>query len=562
MEPVELSQIHAKVLGLLRPLLLFLATPLSLLFLGLEAREGLTPWVILQVTSVLVMSAAVVKRDDIHRRALPFAAALVGYATGGLLQFGWVFGAGMYCCVAVLNASFFFGARGGIASVTWFGLVTTAAVIGHRLGLIELQYGPSDSVVAVRMIATTIVSLTIVSLVFVRILTALSEAHQREYSARAEQALAEQERRRALEVAMQAQRLESAGRLASGVAHDFNNGLMVLQGTLELLGLELDPDKREELVAEGLAAIEGASTTTRQLLDFARPGGETEGQCDPGPVLQRLERSMRRVLPESIRLSAEIEACPTVPLPRGILEQVVLNLLINARDAISGPGEIRLRCRSDPAGDALLEVVDSGAGMSEATHERAFDAFFTTKADGTGLGLAMVHAFVTHSGGTVEIESRQGEGTRVLMRWTDRASAEAVEPVGDPTELGELGADEAILLIEDNRDVARVMARNLGRAGYAVTTVHTVADAQVQLDQRRFALVCSDGVLPDGTALDVQRVYARARLDGPMLVCTGYAARPELLEAVERGATLLAKPFAAAQLLERVHELLHPPIER
>lgn len=252
-------------------------------------------------------------------------------------------------------------------------------------------------------------------------------------------------RRAGEHAAERAQRIEALGRLVGGVAHDFNNTLLVIMGNLEMLEVDEDPANRELYLREALAAANHASTLTRQLLAYGRKSRPEPRAVELDALVRETLAMFRRVTPATVRLRAELCSAPAmVELDASGFRQALLNVLINARDAVAGGGEVVVACeirQPDPleaksgiAGAArrahvVLTVRDSGPGMPEEVRARATEPFFTTKAagDGTGLGLSMVLGFCRQSGGTLRIDTAPGRGTTVTMRFpradTDTAPA-------------------------------------------------------------------------------------------------------------------------------------------
>ncbi|MBW3661045.1 MAG: response regulator [Gemmatimonadetes bacterium] len=241
----------------------------------------------------------------------------------------------------------------------------------------------------------------------------LRDAEDRRSRRRAEEALHEREK-----MLLQAQKMEALGRLAGGVAHDFNNLLMVIRGYAELLGQDAANSGRRE-IEEILAAAGRGADLTRQLLAFSRGTVEESRVVDLHEVVEALERMIRRLLPETIRLEIRLSATKRrVLVDPGRIEQALLNLVVNAQDAMAGGGRLEIETRNPDPDTVEMVVRDTGVGMEPEVVDRIFEPFFTTKeeGDGTGLGLAIVYGVVEHSGGAIAIESRLGEGTAFTIR--------------------------------------------------------------------------------------------------------------------------------------------------
>jgi two-component system, cell cycle sensor histidine kinase and response regulator CckA len=378
------------------------------------------------------------------------------------------------------------------------------------------------------------------------------------------------ERRRLEERLRQAQRMEAVGQLAGGIAHDFNNLLMVINGFSELLLGRLPPGDELEAAQQIRTAGDRAAVLTKQLLAFASPGvarPEVLNLADViGAVLPMLEGSLG--LHVEVRFSANARD-PWVEADRGQLEQVLVNLAVNAYEAMPDGGRLSIEL-GDAAGDhpeamasahgmLLLSVSDTGRGIAEEIRERVFLPFFTTKADrgSSGLGLATVFATVRACGGRIWVEGAPTHGAtiRVLL---PRAATPADAPAA-PT-------PRAILVAEDEPAVLTLIERVLSGAGYAVVTASSGAEALRVAGARRqgIDLLVSDAVMPGMQGVDLARRLREWRPALPILFVSGWAG-----DAFERewrdepGVDLLLKPFEVGDLLTRVEMLLaNRPAER
>jgi two-component system, cell cycle sensor histidine kinase and response regulator CckA len=374
----------------------------------------------------------------------------------------------------------------------------------------------------------------------------------------------------------QAQRLESVGRLAGGVAHDFNNLLTVILGGSETLredlaaGRPASPDEVEQIHAAG----ERARDLTRQLLAFARRQVTTLVPLDLNAVVRGSERLLRRVLGEDVEIrTALAPGLWPVRGDAGQLEQVIVNLALNARDAMPHGGTLTLETRNagpptagpaPGAGWVQLLVRDTGVGMSPLVKAHLFEPFFTTKPPGrgTGLGLATVHGIVAQAGGRVRVESEPGRGTAFeisLPRGLQAVTAVA-EPSAGPAPM--VGGTESVLVVEDDPLVREVTARALRSGGYRVLLADGGADA-LQVVAREGAalrLVVTDVVMPglDGKTLADELVR---RLPGVrVLFVSGYTRDVISHHGVlDSGIEFLPKPFTSSALLARVRGLLDRP---
>ena len=382
---------------------------------------------------------------------------------------------------------------------------------------------------------------------------------------------AEAERDHLGEQVRQAQKLESIGQLAGGVAHDFNNLLTVILSCTEALRADLAAGKAAGL--EDVEQIEAAGARARdlvrQLLAFARKQVIAPVRLDLPEALKNCERLLRRVLREDIalRVRAEKGLWPIFCDP-GQIEQVLLNLVVNARDAMPGGGTIEIVAQNlrvegeaaDRSSPDLVRLVvqDDGVGMPPEVKAHLFEPFFTTKGPGkgTGLGLATVHGIVTQSGGTIEVESAPGMGTRFEIR-LPRTHLEA--PGARSTSTLSPRGTETILLVEDNPLVRDVTVGALEGAGYRVLAASDgdAALGIVEAGSPRPDLLVTDVVMPGLGGRAVAEQLRRREPGIRVLFLSGYAPEAPFYAAeLEPGMGFLAKPFTPTILLDRVRKLL------
>jgi PAS domain S-box-containing protein len=385
------------------------------------------------------------------------------------------------------------------------------------------------------------------------------------------------ERKRIEAQFQQAQKMESVGRLAGGIAHDFNNLLTAIfgHGDLAIKALPEGSPARADVAAIRSAALRAAELT-QQLLAFSRKQVLTPRIIDLDGVVRGLESILRRTLGEDIRLRTRLAsgAWP-IRADRVQVGQAILNLVVNARDAMPGGGELDIEtgCRDftaqeelppglSPGPHAFVSVADTGAGMDAETLSHLFEPFFTTKevGKGTGLGLSTTYGIVRQSGGTVEVRSAPGRGSRFTL-WFPALPGAVSPPVPAPAEDTHLGGRGRILLVEDEVEVRRLLADLLVTHGYAVAEAEDGESALSLIrGGERFDLLVSDLVMPRLGGLDLLRQARRLRPGLPVLFMTGYADPVKLDQAVaESGAAILDKPFQPSVLLRRVREALHHP---
>lgn len=370
-----------------------------------------------------------------------------------------------------------------------------------------------------------------------------------------------------------AQKLEALGQLTGGVAHDFNNLLAVIQGNAELLGDQLGKDT--PTLAAIIRATERGSDLTQRLLGFSRRQPLKPEIVDLTRIAPDTIALLRRTLCETIRLEIRLaDDLWPVLVDRGQLENALVNLSLNSRDAMTEGGELSIGVRNMPLtqpralidgvippGDwVVVSVTDTGAGMPEMTRKRAFEPFFTTKPPGagSGLGLSLVHGFAHQSGGAVDIKSTPGRGTTVEL-YLPRANPRETAPAPAPQRDIPRGRGERVLVVEDEPEVRRLLKRCLIDLGYTVHIAANAAEARTRasgLDG--IDLLLSDIVLPGGmNGFDNARELKALYPDMRVVFISGYSAdhQPDSF-AHEQGFPLLQKPFHLAELGRVIAEAL------
>ncbi|MBR1138021.1 MULTISPECIES: response regulator [Bradyrhizobium] len=371
------------------------------------------------------------------------------------------------------------------------------------------------------------------------------------------------ERARVEETLRQAQKIEAIGRLTGGVAHDFNNLLMVISGGLDMLDRQADPARRRRLMDGMIQAAQRGASLTRQLLAFSR-----RQELRPEPVdIARQIGGMRELLDRSLRGDVHVmfdfpDTLWPVEVDPGELELVVLNLAVNARDAMPTGGTIVVRGENLPnwkddevAGDYVrLSVVDTGTGMTDDVRLRVFEPFFTTKdiGKGSGLGLAQVYGFAKQSRGSVCIDSEVGRGTAIALYLprSEHAASGRQHHLVDLHRPRLRHRDEGrILLVEDDDEVAALVSEMLRQLGYEVTRAASAAAALGALaDGRAVDLVFSDVMMPGGmNGVELAREIQKRRSDVPILLTSGYSGAA-VHAAKEAGVRILSKPYRIDEL--------------
>ena len=386
---------------------------------------------------------------------------------------------------------------------------------------------------------------------------------------------AERARQRLEAELQQAQRLEVVGQLAGGIAHDFNNLLMVIQTHVDFLAEEIP---QEEVVQSDLAEVRTAATRaadlTRRLLVFSRRDLVRPSPLDLNATITEVVRLLRRSVGEDVVLAADLSPdLPPVLCDAGELHQVMVNLVVNARQAIAGSGSILVRTEAAEldaaalpgfgdvqAGRAVrISVTDDGCGMGPETAARVFEPYFTTKdaGSGTGLGLATVYGIVHRYGGHISVRSAPGEGTTMTI-WLPACDAEP-EPAPEPAVPAALpDGTPTVLLVEDEEGVRRACRRILEAGGYRVRTAATAAEALAGFAPEEFDVLLTDVVMPGGmSGRDLAQRLQESRAALPVLYMSGYSQDEIATRGVlEEGITIIEKPFAPEQLLAAVSAVL------
>ena len=371
----------------------------------------------------------------------------------------------------------------------------------------------------------------------------------------------------------QTQKMEAIGQLAGGIAHDFNNLLTVIGGNVELLDDELEEgnDLREDLDQIAKATRRAASVTKR-LLAFSRKQPRGERCLDVNEVIADLKQMLVPLIGENVTLVTEGTPEPLpISIDPGELEQIVLNLVLNSRDAMPEGGSIVIQTRAaraqagepdpklDPgaAGDGvILSVEDTGAGMDADTQERIFEPFFTTKPmeAGTGLGLSTVYGIVKRAGGRIDVTSALGSGTTIEI-WFPLAELGPLQgPVRAPIVEGARGT-ETVLVVEDDDLVRRFVRRALEDSGFTVLVAVDGQDAieRIESASEPVDLVLTDVVMPRVTGPELADRVALVAPGTPVLFMSGYMNEPFLATDKRlHSGDLLQKPFSAAELRSRV----------
>ena len=369
----------------------------------------------------------------------------------------------------------------------------------------------------------------------------------------------------------QSQKMEALGQLTGGLAHDFNNLLTVVVGGLDIIAKRSEDAKIKRYADNALAAAERGARLTGQLLAFSRVQRLEVRPTYVAPIIQNMRPLLRNVLGPGITKQFDLDEVmmPVMADPTQ-LEVAVLNLAINARDAMPDGGTLTFSTRpvniaDDPdvePGDYIeLCISDTGAGMPKEVAERAFEPFFTTKevGKGTGLGLSMVYGMARQSGGDARIESSPGKGTsvRLLFRKAEEAVGEAATKMDEPLGAAVPMAPLSVLVIDDDPDVRGFIANSLEEQGYRVREAGDGREGLAAIERETPDLVVLDFIMPGLSGAEVARHIRAKRPDQPILFVSGYS-ETEAVKRTAPDATVLAKPFRAEALQKAVRGALTP----
>ncbi|MFN3687637.1 response regulator [Salinarimonas sp.] len=378
----------------------------------------------------------------------------------------------------------------------------------------------------------------------------------------------ETDRKRLEQQLLHASKLEAVGRLTGGIAHDFNNMLAVVVGSLDLLRRKPGDEKAQKRITLAMEAATRCANLTKRLMLFSRRQHLESTLLDPSALARGLVDMLQRTIGDNVELGiAAPDAIWPVLVDRAQLEAALMNLAVNARDAMQGGGTLTIalhnlaadapRPDGAPAGECVeIAVSDTGSGIPAALLDRVFEPFFTTKeaGRGTGLGLSMIYGFIKQSGGHVAIESVEGRGTtvRILL---PRGDGEVEAGSARPDALVEPIAETArVLVVEDDEDVRQIAVAELSEIGLSTCEARDAAHAiDLLASGEEVDLVFSDVSMPgEMTGIDLAREVGRRWPDLPVLLTSGYAAA----ETVEGHADVLQKPYRLGDLRDRVAALI------
>jgi two-component system cell cycle sensor histidine kinase/response regulator CckA len=370
------------------------------------------------------------------------------------------------------------------------------------------------------------------------------------------------------------QKMEAVGRLAGGIAHDLNNALTAIAGYAELaLGQVPDDHPVRDDLDEIRRAAERASSVTRHMLEFSRKRLLEPRVFSLNEIVMAVARMLSRLLGSDVEVGTRLQpALPPILGDPGHVEQAIINLALNARDAMPNGGRLDLATRFDivdetsarthvpmtPGRYVVLSVTDTGHGMTREIQNRVFEPFFTTKdvGKGTGLGLSMVYGTLKQIGGFVFVDSEVGRGTEFSLYFPP-VPAHAL-PAALPIAEGKRGGSETLLVVEDEAAVRTLVASALGKAGYRVLIASSAEEALKIADGREgeIDLLLTDAMMPGQSGIDLARALISRRPDLPVVLMSGYTEETLPLDNVEERFSLLHKPFTPRELRQRIREVL------
>ncbi len=484
-----------------------------------------------------------------------------------LLFSGLVFGARAVIAATIISLFLFALAAAAIFN-NWVPPIDTTfwtqddPLIWIRAGILLAVFG----ITSAYAVATTITRLDKES-------KQLKASLNREMDQRKALELAESEQRKIRETLAEAQRVEALGRLASGVAHDFNNSLTIITNSAEIAQLQKDnPETLQrsiELIKK--TALEAAKMTN-SLLAFGRKDPSKKELVSPQEIIDQLSENLLRLLPEDIELVINTSHAGNVYIDSSQFERAILNLVVNAKDAIKQNGIIEVGCRlavpiSEDAAQhqqfVLIFVKDNGMGMTDEIKNRIFEPFFTTKKHGTGvgLGMALLQSLVTEAQGKIEIDSELGLGTTISIflpiDQTQITQKSAKILTQNQADLSAISA--RILMVEDNPDVLSTSSDTLARNGHQITTATNGDEAlKLVLDPTfEFDLLCIDGVIPGVSSGEIISQVQLIRPTTGIVVCSGYIEEELVLRGIRAGElAYIGKPYTSEDFLKTINQEL------
>jgi signal transduction histidine kinase len=540
-------------------------------------NEPVGRWDIIVLCAIVgpaLIALGFARRMSYRRRAVALCALMAAAAAAAWILAGYVLDCAALHIAAVLLAALLLDRRAAVAALVVETLAFVIAAYGHANGLLPTDPQIEAAGHAAENWATGGVIITAAALMLgvglTIVLRAVERARReavelaaklsRESGARLDEIKRREETQRQL---VAAQRRDALALLAGGLAHDFNNLLTVVYAAFEQAEAEVPPaGHAAEALALGRSAAESTAALTRQLLAYSRGDPHGKLPTDLGPLLRQTTGLIRRLLPANVELRVQApSALPLVVCAPTQIQQVLINLAVNARDAMPDGGRLEITARADD-GAVELRVSDTGTGIDPAIAERIFEPLFTTKepGKGTGLGLSVVAAVVTDHGGTIAVRSAPGEGATFEVR-LPRAPADAKrEDVPSPPPPPVAAAALRVLVVDDEEAVRKVAARALEARGYAVALAASADEATRAIAANGPPdVVVTDFSMPGTSGATFARATLAAHAAVRVLVVSGYA-DVDLGDLLETGrAQVLVKPFTASTLAAAVAALLAAP---
>lgn len=379
-----------------------------------------------------------------------------------------------------------------------------------------------------------------------------------------EQQRAEETLRRSEEQLRHSQKMDAVGRLASGIAHDFNNVLTAIQGHVQFLLEDLPPDFASRDDAEEIRkAADRATELTRQLLTFARKQPSRPVSLSPNALISDIEKLLRRLIRADVSLDTTLGDVPNVMIDPGHLEQVIVNLVVNARDAVGSAGRVTITTSSlgleeiysargldlTPGDYVMISVSDTGDGISAETQLKIFEPFFTTKSEGTGLGLSTVYGIVTQAGGHVSVYSEPGHGTTFKVFLPVHGAR--LHPPPAAIDRGSDNATGRVLLVEDDEAVRALARRTLEGKGFAVVEASDGEEALgIVKGGDGIDVVVTDLAMPRLSGEELAACVRELRPGAGVVVMSGFPERSLVQEGrISEGGHFLEKPFTPSALV-------------
>ena len=562
------DRIRGKMLALAARVVRWVMLPMVFLLDGIEIVRGdadIMVWLLLLMTFAFAVLIGSPSSPPTRRRAAVLVLGFMAYSVLNIASFGPLIGVAPALSAAVICAAIYFHRAGVVACIVAIPLGGVALYFSMNAGWLPFPDVSLGDVSRAsnwwRMGPGFVVGLGAVGVVLAFVFARFERTIEQTVEAMKSLELERDARTQAQGALAQSQRMEAVGRLAGGVAHDFNNALVVILGAAEMLRKGLPEGSSEAALSEDLVgAARNATEITRQLLTLGRRDVTRARSVDVDEALQQVGRAVTRLVPDGVEVSVNSTTEARIWFDLAQLDQVLINLCINARDAMPEGGRISISATADSQEERVcIEVRDEGVGMDEATRTRIFEPFFTTKAEGkgTGLGLATAFGIIDASGGSIDCESVPGQGTvfRISLPSTGVVS---VSPVAKdaPT----LGRVAKILLVEDRDDVRLLMGEALGEVGHQITEAHDEESALLTMrqgQQSRFDILITDAVMPNTDTMAIIRRFQEVAPKAPVLVCSGHVEADLLRRGIETGRyRYLPKPFTPNELVTVVNDVL------